>query len=285
MNKKFNFAFFGSSELSIGVLNELRDAGLLPSLIIAPPDKPKGRNMVLASPLTKEWAEENDIVCIQPKDLKNIPEMISDKEWDFFVVASYGSMLLKGILNIPSHGVLNVHPSLLPKLRGASPIQSAILKDLQGAVGVTVMLVDEEMDHGPILAQASVELDMWPPKASVLEELLAHEGGMILAGIIPLWMEGKITPEEQNHNEATNTEKISKEDGSLDLNADPYKNFLKIQAYDKWPGTHFYIENNSSKIRVKIADAQMKSGELIITRVVPEGKNEMSYSDFIRNIK
>lgn len=144
----------------------------------------------------------------------------------------------KEILRIPKYGTLNVHPSLLPKLRGASPIISAILED-EKKTGVTIMLVDEKMDHGPIVAQASIEIEDWPPRASMLLEMLAVEGGNLLAEVIEPFIAGEITPEEQKHDEATYTKKIQKEDGLIDLSGDPYENLRKIRAFEGWPGTHF----------------------------------------------
>lgn len=294
MHKTPSIVFFGTAEVSIAVLEELKEAGFIPSLIVAPLDKPKGRKLTLTPPLSKVWAKEHNIPYVQPKTLKkDLPKKLvspANSRWDLFIVAAYGKIIPQEVLNIPKHGTLNVHPSLLPKLRGASPIQSAILGDIR-ETGVTIILLDEEIDHGPILAQASVEMEEWPPKASVLRDLLAHEGGKLLVEVIPLWVTGKIIPEEQDHSKATYIEKIKKEDGLIDLQGDPYKNFLKIKAFNPWPGTYFFIKKEGRQIRVKIVDAEFtsvsagsKNKELVITRVTPEGKKEMDYADFIRGL-
>jgi methionyl-tRNA formyltransferase len=169
---------------------------------------------------------------------------------------------------------------MLPRWRGASPIQSAILHDKN--TGVTIMLVDAEMDHGPIVAQARIELEGWPPKASVLSEILASEGGRLLGEIIPNWIAGTITPEAQDPAKATFCKKIQKEDGHIELDGDAEQNYRKIQAYDLWPGTYFFAERNGKEIRVKIAEAELTDGTLHINRVIPEGKSEMDYEDFLR---
>lgn len=283
MKKNYKIVFFGTDDFSTIVLDELIDAGFEPALIVAAPDAPKGRKLVRTPPPSKTWADEHGIDVVQPQsptDPSFLAE-IKSTDWDLFLVASYGYILPQAILDIPRHGVLNVHPSLLPKFRGASPVQSAILAD-EEQTGVTVMLVGKKMDSGPIVAQASIAPDPWPPKAGMLKMLLAHEGGKLLAEVIPAWIEGSITPESQDDTLATYTKKVAKEDGHLDLAGDPYKNFLTIQALSENPGTYFFTKISGKDIRVKVTDAEYKDGRLSITRVVPEGKKEMSYEDFLR---
>lgn len=276
--------FFGTPDFSVTILEHLKKANLTPELLVTQPDKPKGRKLALTPPPVKNWAEENTIPVIQPETLKkNIPEMLTGTDWDLFIVVSYGKIIPQEILDIPEHGTLNVHPSLLPKLRGASPIQSAILHDMK-ETGITIMLLDAEMDHGPIVSQASITVEDWPPKASMLTELMANVGGEMLTDAIIPWINGDIQAEEQDHEQATFIEKIKKEDGLINFDDDPYKNYLKIQAFDMSPGTYFFVKKEDKKIRVKIADAEFKDGELILTRVIPEGKKEMDYEDFKRGL-
>lgn len=283
MESDLKIVFFGTSEFSVGVLDELIEKSIFPTLIITTPNKPKGRKLILTPPSVFVWAEQNNIEALQPDVLDDdfINEM-KNTDWDLFIVASYGNILPKELLDIPRHGTVNVHPSLLPKLRGASPIQTAILEDKKDDVGISIILLDEQIDHGPIIAQASVAMEEWPLKRAVLEQLLSHEGGALLAEAIPLWASGKITPEEQEHNEATFTKQIKKEDGLIDLQGDPYTNYLKIRALEGWPGTYFFEKRSGKQIRVKIIDADFKDDKLVITRVVPEGKKEMSFEDFSR---
>jgi methionyl-tRNA formyltransferase len=279
---KTKIVFFGTPDISVIVLNELKNAGLTPSLVVTMPDKPKGRKLILTSPPAKVWAQENKVDFVQPEKLdEDFLELLRDGGFDLFVVASYGKILKQVLLDIPKHGTLNVHPSLLPKLRGASPIISAILED-ERETGVTIMLLDAGMDSGPILAQASIEAEPWPPKASELGELLVSEGGKMLAEVIPEWVAGKIKPEVQDHDKATFTKKITKEDGLIELDGDANKNLLKIRAFEQWPGTYFFADRHDKQIRVKIIDAEVTDGELVIKRVVPEGKKEMDYEDFLR---
>ena len=144
------------------------------------------------------------------------------------------------------------------------------------------MLINEKLDHGPVVAQASIEPKPWPPKASELEEVLAREGGKLLAEVIPGWSEGSIAPEAQDESKATYSKKISKEDGLIDMTGDPYENFKKIQAFNLWPGAYFFVKRGGKEVRVKITEATFANDKLVITRVIPEGKREMAYKDFLR---
>ncbi len=282
------FAFFGTPEFAMIILEELELKGLLPLLVVTAPDKPKGRKLIVTPSEVKLWANAHNIPVLTPEKLKDemfIAE-ISKTSWDLFVVAAYGKIIPKNILEMPSHGVLNVHPSLLPKFRGSSPIEGAILSD-EKFTGVTIMQLDEEMDHGPVLAQRERIRNVWPPKGSELTRDLAHFGGALLADIIPEWMHPSqpLKAFPQDHTRATFTKKITKEDGLIDLTGDPKQNYRKIRAYDEWPGAYFFTERGGKQMRVRITDADYEIGELKITRVVPEGKKEMTYEDFLRGGK
>jgi len=284
--KNLKIAFFGTPRVAVYVLEELKKGGVVPDLIITAPDKPAGRKLALTPPPAKAWAEENFISTFQPKTLKNVDVIDSinnEGPWDLFIVAAYGNILPTEILEIPKYDTLNVHPSLLPRLRGASPIQTAILEEAE--TGVSIMLIDEEMDHGPIVGQEKIDISNWPPKASELEETLARRGGQMLTEIIPKWVAGEIDPQEQNHAKATFTKKIAKEDGLINLDDSPEKNYRKIQAFNIWPRAYFFIKHNGKKIRVIITDAEFSNGKLIIKKVIPEGKKEVSYEVFLKTHK
>lgn len=268
-----NIAFFGTPKFAVYILEELEKAGIVPSLIVTAPDKPKGRGLVLTPPPVKDWAMMRDIAYLQPASLKGDDlDILLNSEWDLAIVAAYGKILPESLVDAPVHGTLNVHPSLLPKFRGASPIESQILAD-ERTVGVSIMKLDKEMDHGPIVSQASITLDEWPVRARDLEELLAREGGSLLAESIPPYMSGELKPTDQDHASATFTKKIVKEDGLIDLSADGYQNYLKYCAYDEWPGSFFFKDEK----RIKIVDAELKNGGFVPLRVIPEGKAEQDY--------
>jgi methionyl-tRNA formyltransferase len=288
-------AFFGTSEFAVTVLDALEDAGYVPDIVVTAPDKPKGRKLKLTPPPVKLWAQERRVRFYQPEELDDgFLQTLTENEVAMGIVASYGKILPKAVLNHFRDGILNVHPSLLPKLRGASPVRTAVLDDARDAVGVTIMLMDEQMDHGPIVAQASVDLEEWPVEADMLETLLAQEGGSLLAEVIPEWTAGSITPEPQDDSQATYTRKITKEDGQLicDEHGWPITagesgrdNYYKILALQGWPGAYFFATRQKKKkaveIRVKVTAATYKNNALAIERVVPEGKDEMTYTDFV----
>ena len=294
---KTDFAFFGTDNFSVGVLDELKKAGLLPKIIITSPDKPKGRGLKITPPPVKLWAIENKIDFLQPEKLDekfnleigNCPpaspcEARRAGKLEIGVVASYGKILPAKILASFPKGALNVHPSLLPKYRGASPIQAQILND-EKKVGITIILMDEKMDHGPVLAKRELEIpssnDQIPneiPTTKELSEKLAAEGGKLLAETMPKWLAGEIKPIPQDNSQATFCQKIAKEDGLIDLNGNPRQNFLKIQAFAGWPGAYFFVEQNGKKIRMKITKASFVNGQLKIESVIPEGKKEVYYN-------
>jgi methionyl-tRNA formyltransferase len=289
MSNDLRIAFFGTPEIAVSVLNALHTHGLTPLVLITNPDAPQGRKMELTPPPAKVWGEQRSIPVLQPQSLRTddtVEQYLRTHRINMLVVAAYGKLIPQTILDIPTYGTLNVHPSLLPKFRGASPIRSAILHNAN-ATGVTIMLLDAELDHGPILAQKTITIPRseWPMRGRELDALLAKEGGELLAQTIPLWVAGTIEAKAQEHDAATFCAKITKEMGEIDLKDDPYQNLLKIRAFDGWPGTFFFYERNGSRMRIKIVDAELSDdGSLKITRIIPEGRNEMRYEDFITKV-
>jgi methionyl-tRNA formyltransferase len=285
---KNNFAFFGSSLFSVYCLDELKSLNILPALIITTPDKPTGRGLKLTPTPVKVWALANNIDCLTPEKVRDSDFTLKLSTFNFqlFLVASYGKIIPKEILDLPEHGVLNIHPSLLPKYRGPSPLQEQILNDEKN-IGVTIIKMDEQVDHGPIIASQNISLNSpFPPKLDELKKITAKAGTELLAKILPDWIDGKIKPNEQNHAEATFTKKVEKPDGLIDIvNGDPYKNFLKIQAYHLWPRAYFMQKVKDRDVRVVITDADFQDNILIIKKVIPEGKKEMPYQDFLRGLR
>lgn len=279
---KIKFAFFGTSEFSVIILDELKAKGFVPRLVVTMEDKPKGRKLILSPPKVKIWAEKEGVKYIQLKTLRKpeseeIIKSFSPEGFDIFIVASYGKIIPQNILDIPKCKTLNVHPSLLPKLRGPSPIESAILKENE--TGVTIMRLDAEMDHGPIVAQKKMDM-AWPPYADDLEKILGKIGGQMLGDLLLDWIFGKIPEQEQNDSLATLCQKIQKNDALINLEDDSEINLRKIRAYHVWPGAHFFLKD---KTRIIIKRAHVENDKLILDRIVPEGKKEMDYKDFIRN--
>lgn len=277
--------FFGTPDIAVWVLSELERCGIVPSLIVTKPDTPQGRKMIMTASPVSVWAQERGIEVYKPPTLKSdeVIEKLRDCGGDLFIVAAYGKIIPQHILDIPKYGTLNVHPSLLPLLRGASPIRSAILNDMHHT-GVSIMLLTAGMDEGPILAQRAVDISPheWPISGRVLDERLSRVGGVLLAETIPLWVRGDIAPTEQEHSRATYTKKITKDMAEISLADDSYQNLLKIKAYDGWPTAYFFYEKNGKRVRINIIDAHIEDNALTLTRVVPEGKKEMSWETFLR---
>lgn len=282
------FAFFGTSEIAVLVLRELEHAGFLPALIVTAPDRAEGRGLKLTPSPVAEWATDRGIPTKKPETIDDaFLYELRATHYELFIVADYGKILPKALLDIPPQGVLNMHPSLLPRLRGPSPMRSAILED-EEEVGVSIILLDEKMDHGPLIAQRVVPLREWPLGARELETILPQEGGKLLAEILPPWIAGTLQPREQDHAKATFTRRFKKEDGLLDLSGDARANLLKIKALEGWPGTFAFFErpgraSASKSIRVAILNAHLEGGKLIIDTVKPEGKGAMAYADFLRS--
>ena len=283
--------FFGTPDAARYVLEELFRAGIVPNMIIASPDEPKGRGLEIAPPPVKVYAEQKGIPVFQPKRLDDESiATIAEEKPDIFIIAAYGKILPQDLLAVPRRGAINIHPSLLPKYRGVSPVRDAILSG-EGETGVSIMQIDEKMDHGPIIAQKKVDIhDV--PKARTLEERLMRTGGRMIVNILPDFLKGNIKPIPQDHAKATFTRKWKKEDGLVDILGDPIAALRRIRACDGWPGAYFFAGRNdpkapmgaltSKKIRVNIADAHITDGKLVLDLVIPEGKREMPYADFLR---
>ena len=282
IRQKIRVGFFGTPDYAVMTLDALHQAGFEIAFVVTMPDRPRGRKMLLTPPPAKVWAEQHKIPVLQPEKLHDIEfiEKLKSFACDIFVVIAYGKIIPEDILNIPKGKSLNIHGSLLPAYRGSCPIETAILEN-QKHTGVTIMRMDSEMDHGPIIATKDVFVEPWPPQAEILGSEIVKAGSELLVSILPDWISGKLPEHEQDHSQATFTKMIKKEDGLIDFNDDPYKNYLKIQAYHGWPSAFFFIEKDGKKIRVKITQASFKEGKLIIEKVIPEGKSEMDYASLI----
>lgn len=261
-----DFIFFGTDEFAVKILDGLKRSEVRPKFIITTPDKPKGRKFILTPPPVKVWAEENGIKFNQPEKLKDfnlLPCTVA-------IVASYGKILPAALLAQPQRGFVNIHPSLLPQHRGATPLQAAILAgDVE--TGVSLMIVDEQMDHGAIIAQEKLVLT--DQTFLELRDQTAALGTKLILNCLPQWLEGKIEAVAQNDALATYTQKIKKEDGLIDLTASAELNHRKIRAYTPWPGAYFFRGGK----RIIIKKARLADGKLIIERVLLEGKKEMDY--------
>ena len=297
--------FMGSPEFAVPTLAMLTESYQVVG-VFTQPDKPAGRGQRLTAPAVKEWAQEHGLLVLQPRTLRDaaVQAQLAELKPDVVVVAAYGLLLPKPVLDLPPHGCINVHASLLPKYRGAAPISAAIL-DGESETGVTLMLMEEGMDTGPMLAQASMPIhpdDTMNP----LKARLAQLGAQLLAGTLPRWMAGEITPRPQDHSRATLAPKLGKTDGRLDWSKPAVELDRRVRAFSPWPGTFTFWNGKLLRIlSVQVAgrapektpwqgapglvvrDADgigVVTGEgiLRLVEVQLEGKRAMSVQDFVR---
>ena len=266
--EKINFIFWGTPDVASETLEMLKASGYLPSLIITSPDKPQGRKMILTPPPVKTWAIENDIPYMQPEKLDDITQKLQEIHPDLSIVVAYGKIIPEEILNTPRLGSINVHYSLLPKYRGASPVESAVLNG-DTETGVAVQKMVYKMDAGDILALEKTELGA-NETAPELRKRLIKIGGNLLVKMLPDFIDGKITPLAQDESNMTHCKKIQKEDGEIDLNDSAVKNYNKYRAYINWPRTFFFKDGK----RIIITDARLANGKFVIKKVIPEGGKE-----------
>ncbi len=286
---EISFAFFGTGPLAESVLASLCNAGFIPKLLVTKPDSPQGRNMEIKPPHIKTWCELKGIKIFQPVTLREIDSNspLHGEKFDVFIVASYGKLIPEEILNIPKKGVLNVHPSLLPKYRGPSPIETALLNGDE-ETGVTIIKLDNEMDHGQILVQTAFKIDE-RETGGTLEVTCGQIGGELLVQSLSHYLDGTLIPKEQKHSEAVICKKITKDLGEIKLDDDVKEVRNKFRALTPWPSLYFFIKHKDKEIRVKITkidlikkvDNETKT-EDIISFVIPEGKKGMSFEDFKR---
>ncbi|KKR87940.1 MAG: Methionyl-tRNA formyltransferase [Candidatus Curtissbacteria bacterium GW2011_GWA1_41_11] len=251
--------FLGTPRLAQIVLENLIESDFKPQLIITGEDKKVGRGQNKSSTPVKLTAQKNGMA---------VGHLLSEvsKNFDLAILVAFGHIIPKDILDKPRFGFINVHPSLLPKYRGPSPIQSAILKG-EIKTGVTIIKLDQEVDHGPILNQREIEIEKEDTHESLIEKTGAIGSNLLLV-TLPDYLSGKTKPKEQNNEDATFTEKITKADGQIDLQNPPSKQKLErmINAFYPWPTVWTKID---SKI-IKFLPKQM---------IQIEGKRPIPISD------
>ncbi len=275
-SQNLKIAFLGTPEFSVKPLEALINSGCQIIGIITGLDKSVGRKMVLTPPPVKILAQKYNILVYQPENKTELLEIIKKLQPDLAIVAAFGMIFTKEILEIPKYGFLNIHASLLPRWRGASPIQSAILAGDE-ETGITIMLINEKIDEGPILERRKLKIENRNYKE--LENKLSELGAKLLIETIPKWINGEIKPQEQEHNKATYCKKITKEDGLINLNTEPPEIIeRKIRAFTPWPGAYVFVKGK----RLIITQAKLKNNALKIRHVKPEGKKEMDFVDYLR---
>lgn len=228
--------FFGTSNFALPILETLHNHHDI-SLVVTTLDAHVGRKQELTESPVSALAKDMEILTLKPESLKNNAELVEQLkkvDADLFVVASYGKIIPEEILNIPKYKTINTHPSLLPKYRGPTPIQTALASG-EVKTGTSIMLLDKEVDHGPILAQEEVLVDS-DENYITLSDKLARASAKLLLSTIPDYASGKLVPKDQDHAAATFTKIITKQDGKVDWNKTSAEIYNQFRAFYPWPG-------------------------------------------------
>jgi methionyl-tRNA formyltransferase len=240
--------FMGSPNFSVPALRALVGAGYPVVGVITQPDRPAGRGNALTPPPVKVTALELGLEVYQPEKLRAPEAMQRLRDWNpaLIVVAAFGQILRPEVLTLPQYGCVNIHASLLPRHRGAAPIQAAILAG-DKETGITIMLMDEGIDTGPILSQRSIEILPTDTGGSLLEKLSVM-GGELLLETLPRYLGGELTSQPQPADGATYAPMLKKEDGLLDFTRPAVELERKIRAFQPWPGAFMYWQGGPLKI-------------------------------------
>lgn len=278
----YKFAYFGTPYVARDTLAVLIEHGFTPAVVVTSPDAPKGRGMEMTPCETKTFALEHSLPVLTPERIDETAiESIRAYACDFAIVVAYGKILSQSLIDTFPQGVLNIHYSLLPKYRGASPVEAALLHG-DTVTGVSIQKMAFELDAGDLLTQKEVAIE--PTETThELRPRLVTIGAELLADILPSFASGTMTPIPQDANRATHARKIKKEEGLLTIPGNDTENWNRYRAYAEGPGTYFFVQHNDKQMRVKITKASFTNGKFVIERVVPEGKREMAYTDFARS--
>ncbi len=271
-------AFFGTSQFAVPALKALHEAGHEICAVVTMPDQKAGREMQLTPPPIKLAAQELELEIFQPETLKSEEFFEKFSSWDchMAVVAAYGNIIPEKYLDAMKYGFLNIHPSLLPRHRGPSPIQTSIMQGDE-VLGVTIMKLDKGMDTGPLLAQ--IKFHPAPNETFVeIHDKLAALGAELLVETIPEYITEHIEPAEQNDSEATITKMITRADGHIDWSRSPHEVYNLIRALNPEPGTWTTWREKTLAIKKAALDS---SGNLQIISLQLEGKKETPFKDFL----
>lgn len=299
---KLKIVFFGTANVALPVLESLfRNHEVV--AVVTSPDSLVGRKKELTESPVSVLAKEMKVVLLKPESVKQseFVEQLKSFGADIFVVVAYGKILPSEIINLPRYKTLNVHFSLLPKYRGASPIQTAILNG-ETKTGTSIFVLDESMDTGPVIAQESIDID--PDDNYITLPLkLAQRSAKLLIGVLPRFVDGSVKPLPQDDSSATYTKILTKADGKMDFQKTASEIYNQFRAFFPWPGIWTEFAGKTLKILDCVPTAMQNqsatdtyrpgtvlpggivacgSGTFLeIVSLKPEGKNEMKIGDFL----
>lgn len=293
MNPKI--LFFGTQNFGAGILRCLIDSGKYDIVaVVTQPDRKIGRDQEIQKSPVKILAEQNGLQIFQPESLKNCD--LGFGIWDLSIVCEYGLIIPKNILDQPRHSFINVHTSLLPKYRGASPIQTAIVNG-EARTGITIMQMDEKMDRGPILSQEKISISPDDTHQDLAEKMLPIAQSLLIK-TLPEYLEGKITPQPQNEAETTFCKIFTRDDGRIDWQRSAAEIYNQFRGLTPWPGVWTTWSGKRLKLlKIRPANTTISSGiimvdgEKILVGVADgaieilslqlEGKKEQTAANFI----
>lgn len=300
---KTRIVFMGSPPFAVPTLQALSKNYPLVG-VVTQPDRPAGRGRSMRAPAVKVLAQALEIPIIQPQRVRDQHAMQQIRKWhpDLIVVVAFGQILRPELLDLPTHGCINVHASLLPRWRGAAPIQAAILNGDENT-GVTIMRMDPGMDTGPIIFQATTPIQEHDT-ADTLSKRLSQLGADSLIETLPAYIRGEIEPQSQEDSLATKAPLLKKKDGELDFNHTANQLERQVRAFNPWPGCYTQWHDNTLKVHAaSIAPGEAKSepgkktifknlpaiqtscGLLVLNQVQPAGKKRMQGEIFLRGAK
>ncbi|MEZ6255356.1 MAG: methionyl-tRNA formyltransferase [Patescibacteria group bacterium] len=299
MSKNQNVAFFGTSDRSIPILNALKENFNL-ALVVTKANRKVGRKQTLTEVAVKTWAKVNKVTYLEIKSIKesrdDIIKLLKDKEVAIGVVADFSFMIPRVIIDTPTYKLINIHFSLLPKYRGASPVQHAILNG-ETTTGITYYIMDKGMDTGNIITLEPYEINQ-NVKSGELYKLMFEHAAEILPTVLENYMSGELVPKGQDESKATycysktnpTTTHIEKEDAKIDWSLSPIQIHNHIRAYNPWPiawttlGEIPFICLKPSKLpqtQLKVMDSEIVEGKLVIKEVQLPGKKRTDWQSFL----
>ena len=292
--------FMGTPAFAVPTLDVLLQAGLHLVGVYTQPDRPKGRGQALAAPPVKEMAQRHHIPVFQPQKLR-APEVVEGLRAlapDLIVVVAFGQILPKSVLEIPRYGCINVHASLLPKYRGAAPINQAII-DGEEETGITTMLMDVGLDTGPMLLKRALRIGP-DETAGELHDRLCRLGGETMAATLQLLLRGELRPETQDESQTCYAGMLKKEDGRIDWSQSAQQIHNRIRGLSPWPGTYTSLHGEPLKLfltRVEEGEGEPGTilppaadavriacgrGVLAVRELQLPGKKRLAAADFLR---
>ena len=304
--ENISIGFFGTSIFALKALSKLYENQVNIKFVISQTPKPSGRGKRISDSPVGNFAKKKNLSLLCPNKLdEEFYNQISSYNIDFIVIVAYGNLLTSKILSLPKFFCLNIHGSILPKWRGAAPIQRAILNS-DKKTGVSIMIVEENLDSGPVIMKKEIYIQKNDNAGTLHEKLSVIGSELILKALVDI-SNNNYSTKKQKENEATYAEKILKSETKIDWSENAQIINNKVRAFNPWPGAWTYLHKKNKKIRIKIVEAEVinVSGPLTqeylraaqknlivkcnksflkIKKVQPEGKKILNYSDFLNGL-